>query len=115
MHLAGTVLSVGDRVKTAIVIDDDLDPYDPDAVFFSLATRMDARRDVVIIPLSRSTNDPSSQDDQVGGLLIDLTGPRENPEFEIGRPPREVIERAAQMLPPDVLRRVPGGSPFGLG
>lgn len=114
MHLAATVLSVGSRVKTIIVIDSDLDPYDQDAVFFSLATRMDARRDVVVLPLTRNTNDPSSTEPVVGGLLIDATRPRDGIDFEIGLPPPDRIARAASLLPAGALQRIRAGSPHRL-
>ena len=110
MHLAGTLLSLGAQIKTIIVIDDDLDPYDLESVFFSLATRMDARRDVVIMPLARNVNDPSCEGPTVGGLLIDATRPKDDLEFDIGLPPRERVEAAARSLPPDILRRIPSGN-----
>ncbi|MSQ53125.1 MAG: hypothetical protein EXR28_14705, partial [Betaproteobacteria bacterium] len=111
MHVASSVLSVGSRVKTVIVIDDDLDPYDTDAVFFSLATRMDARRDVVIMPMTKNTNDPSTKESVVGGLLIDATRPAETLEFEIGLPPADRIEAAAKLLPAEVMNRLIAGTP----
>jgi len=109
MHLAATVMSVGSRVKTIIVIDDDLDPYDQDAVFYSLATRMDARRDVVVMPMTRNTNDPSNDEPVVGGLLIDATRPRVSLEYEIGLPPAASLEKALKVLPEAALRTTIAG------
>jgi UbiD family decarboxylase len=112
MHIAGTLLSLGTTIKTVIVIDDDCDPQDVDSIFFSLATRMDARRDVVILPLARNVNDPSNEEPTVGGLFIDATRPRDDFEFEIGLPPRDRIEAAERALPPDILQRVRSGSRY---
>ncbi|MGI0082224.1 MAG: UbiD family decarboxylase [Nitrosopumilaceae archaeon] len=48
-------------LKTAIVVDDDIDPRDPVAVEYATATRFQADKDLIIIPKQRGSSlDPSS-------------------------------------------------------
>jgi UbiD family decarboxylase len=48
-------------LKTAIVVDDDIDPRDPIAVEYAIATRFQADKDLIIIPKVRGSSlDPSS-------------------------------------------------------
>jgi len=48
-------------LKNVIVVDDDIDPSDPVAVEYALATRFQADKDIVIIPKVRGSSlDPSS-------------------------------------------------------
>ncbi|MBI3842614.1 MAG: UbiD family decarboxylase, partial [Thaumarchaeota archaeon] len=48
-------------LKTVIVVDDDIDPRDPVAVEYAIATRFQADKDLIIIPKQRGSSlDPSS-------------------------------------------------------
>ena len=48
-------------LKTAIVVDDDIDPHDPVAVEYAIATRFQADKDLIIMPKLRGSSlDPSS-------------------------------------------------------
>jgi UbiD family decarboxylase len=71
------LLSLGIGLKQVIVVDDDIDPFDPMQVDWALATRMQADKDVIIIPrIACSTLDPSVPEPRVtAGLGIDATAP----------------------------------------
>jgi UbiD family decarboxylase len=48
-------------LKTAIVVDDDIDPHDTIAVEYAIATRFQADKDLIIMPKLRGSSlDPSS-------------------------------------------------------
>ncbi|MEX1996113.1 MAG: UbiD family decarboxylase, partial [Nitrosopumilaceae archaeon] len=48
-------------LKTVIVVDDDIDPRDPIAVEYAIATRFQADKDLIIMPKQRGSSlDPSS-------------------------------------------------------
>ena len=48
-------------LKTVIVVDDDIDPRDPNAVEYAIATRFQADKDLIIMPKQRGSSlDPSS-------------------------------------------------------
>jgi UbiD family decarboxylase len=72
-----SLLSLGIGLKQVIVVDDDIDPFDPMQVDWALATRMQADKDVIIIPrIACSTLDPSVPEPRVtAGLGIDATAP----------------------------------------
>ncbi len=71
------LLSLGIGLKQVTVVDDDIDPFDPMQVDWALATRMQADKDVIIIPrIACSTLDPSVPEARVtAGLGIDATAP----------------------------------------
>jgi 2,5-furandicarboxylate decarboxylase 1 len=71
------LLSLGIGLKQVIVVDDDIDPFDPMQVDWALATRMQADKDVIVIPrIACSTLDPSVPEPRVtAGLGIDGTAP----------------------------------------
>lgn len=71
------LLSLGIGLKQVIVVDDDIDPFDPMQVDWALATRMQADKDVIIISrIACSTLDPSVPEPRVtAGLGIDATAP----------------------------------------
>ncbi len=79
-------------LKMATVVDEDIDPTDPVAVEYAIATRCQADRDFVIIPFAKGSSlDPSS--DQTNLLTtkvgIDATATMQKPKerFEIARIP----------------------------
>jgi UbiD family decarboxylase len=80
--LAAT-FSAHPSLKHAVVVDTDIDVYDPNMVEWAIATRFQASEDLVIIPQARgSTLDPSA--DQETGLTtkvgIDATRPLNKPK-----------------------------------
>lgn len=79
-------------VKWVIVVDDDIDPFDPLAVEWAIATRTQWDRDLVIIPRMGMALDPSARARtpavvrQRGGMLstkagLDATIPLDQPEL----------------------------------
>jgi UbiD family decarboxylase len=71
------LLSMGIGLKQVIVVDDDIDPFDPMQVDWAMSTRFQADKDAIIIPrLACSTLDPSCPENRVtAGLGIDATAP----------------------------------------
>jgi 2,5-furandicarboxylate decarboxylase 1 len=71
------LLSMGIGLKQVIVVDDDIDPFDPMQVDWAMATRFQADKDAIIIPrIACSTLDPSCPEARVtAGLGIDATAP----------------------------------------
>src|SRR5262245_20503019 len=79
------VLSLGIGLKQVIVVDEDIDPFDPMQVDWAMATRFQADKDAIIIPrIACSTLDPSCPESRVtAGLGIDATAPmKEHWRFE---------------------------------
>lgn len=79
------LLSMGIGLKQVIVVDDDIDPFDPMQVDWAMATRFQADKDAIIIPrIACSTLDPSVPEPRVtAGLGIDATAPlKERWRFE---------------------------------
>jgi UbiD family decarboxylase len=71
------LLSMGIGLKQVIVVDDDIDPFDPMQVDWAMATRFQADKDAIVIPrIACSTLDPSCPEPRVtAGLGIDATAP----------------------------------------
>jgi 4-hydroxy-3-polyprenylbenzoate decarboxylase len=64
-------------IKLVVVVDDDIDPADEDAVMWAMATRMQADRDVTVLSHCMCNKlDPSSDDGVGAKLLIDATRKR---------------------------------------
>jgi len=88
-------------LKHAIVVDSDIDVFNPEEVEWALALRFQASEDLIIIPNARgSTLDPSA--DQIQGLTskmgIDATRPLKvsREKFERARIP--VTRKAAEVI-----------------
>jgi 2,5-furandicarboxylate decarboxylase 1 len=63
-------------VKYAVVVDDDVDIHDDEQVGWALATRVQADRDVVVIPRAAGSSlDPSATGGMTAKLGIDATVP----------------------------------------
>ncbi|MDP2602323.1 MAG: UbiD family decarboxylase [Deltaproteobacteria bacterium] len=71
------LLSMGMGLKQVIVVDEDIDPFDPLQVEWAMATRFQADSDAIIIPrIATSTLDPSVPEPRVtAGLGMDATAP----------------------------------------
>jgi len=90
-------------LKHAVVVDTDIDVFDPDMVEWAIATRFQANEDLLVIPQARgSTLDPTA--DQETGLTtkagVDATRPMNKPQekFELAKIPTskkstEIIEK----------------------
>jgi 4-hydroxy-3-polyprenylbenzoate decarboxylase len=116
--------------KFIIVVDEDIDPKDPDMVMWALSFSMQPLRDVRIITGRVPLLDPSaysliskpeerSYPPPVGcsGILIDAT--RKGPYPPVGLPKREYMEQALEIwkeeeLPPLALKSPWYGYPLGL-
>ena len=79
-------------LKMAIVVDDDIDPTDPEAVEYAMATRFQADKNMIIIPNAKGSSlDPSSDQEnllttKVGiDATISMLKPRD--KFEVARIP----------------------------
>jgi 2,5-furandicarboxylate decarboxylase 1 len=86
----------GNLVKNLIIVDEDIDPFDPSMVFFSIGTRVDnASNRIQVIQGLRPSYDETSCGENltVGGLIIDSTKPIDAPFPEMGAPPRDVVDR----------------------
>ncbi len=107
--------------KVGIAVDEDVDIYDPHAIYWSLSFRMQPHRDVKIVETSRMALDPSIVDPSlergnlVGGdvrstaILIDAT--RDWPYPPIALPKKEFMDKALenwrQLGLPDLTLREP--------
>ncbi|MDP2644698.1 MAG: UbiD family decarboxylase [Desulfobacterales bacterium] len=115
--------------KIAIVVDEDIDPHDPDAVNWALSYAMQPHRDVRIITGRSPALDPSgtppgsSFEDRgfpppggASAMLIDAT--RKWPYPPVGLPKKEFMENALAIweelgLPPLKLKKPWHGYPLG--
>ncbi len=71
------LLAMGIGLKQVIVVDDDIDAFDPMQVDWAMATRFQADKDLIVIPrIACSTLDPSCPEARVtAGMGIDATAP----------------------------------------
>jgi 2,5-furandicarboxylate decarboxylase 1 len=80
-------------LKLVVVVDDDVDVYHEQEVLWAVATRMQADRDLCVIPNAMGAIlDPSTRDGTTAKVIIDATRP-------IGGYPRR------HTLPPDAIAR----------
>lgn len=71
-----SVLGADHYVKLVVVVDDDIDIFDEEQVLWAIATRMQADRDVFIVPDAMGTLlDPSATDAITAKIGIDATKP----------------------------------------
>ena len=87
-------------VKQVIVVEDDIDPWDPVAVEWAVATRMQPHRDLVIVPYVRADRaEPLEKDGTVTKVGIDATRRKDDrPDWRRARPPESALERARELL-----------------
>ncbi len=90
-------------LKHVIVVDEDIDPFDPRDVEYALATRVRWHDDLVLIPgVKGSTLDPSSQDGLTTKVGIDATKPLAeagNYERIVKEAVAEAAQRSADAMP----------------
>lgn len=97
-HLLTLLFSLDNYIKTAIVVDDDIDVFDEGQVNWALATRMQPDRDLIVIPnFICNRLDPSSNDGIGAKLGIDATVPADW-SYERAVVPEASIERARELL-----------------
>lgn len=92
-----------DLVKHVIVVDDDIDIFDPADMDYALATRMKADRDIFIIPRVKTVVlDPAADEYAVGKgtvskMIVDATKPLDAPSgsFTMADVPAEMLKRVA--------------------
>ena len=98
-NAALTALGADPFVKLAIIVDDDIDPYNETQVMWAVATRVRADKDVILIPEAYTCElDPmaySIEDDTQNGALnakwiIDATKPVGLPFQDLADVPEEV-------------------------
>jgi UbiD family decarboxylase len=93
INVALAALGEDSSLKLVVVVDDDVDVHDEREVLWAVATRMQADRDLLVIPNAMGAIlDPSSRNGATAKLVIDATRPR------TAFPRRHT-------LPPDALRR----------
>lgn len=84
-----------DIVKHIVVVDEDVDPFNEKEVLWSIATRVQADKDITIIPNCRGgLLDPSSVEEGIGAkMIIDATKPMTRPFAEKISVPEDVMDR----------------------
>jgi len=97
-NVAATLYAMKQNMKHVIVVDEDVDPYDFQQVFFAMTSRVDARQDVEVLNVMRHVNDPAGEGRKVGGMIIDATRPRDSEEFEIAKPSPAALDKARKSL-----------------
>ncbi|MCW2903350.1 MAG: hypothetical protein JWO67_5615 [Streptosporangiaceae bacterium] len=76
VHALLTVFAINPVIKHAIVVDHDVDVFDDEQIGWAVATRVQADRDVLIIPGARGSSlDPSAPDGVAAKMGIDATAP----------------------------------------
>ena len=89
-------------IKHVVVVDDDIDIFNPADVDWAMATRLRADRDIVVVPRVRADRvDPVKENRTVAKwALIALKEPGKSAEhYERARAPREVLEKVMQRWP----------------
>ena len=87
-------------IKQVVVVDDDIDPWDPLAVEWAVATRMQPHRDFVIVPDVRADRaEPLEKDGVIAKLGVDATRRAgDRPDWQRARPPQAALDRARDLL-----------------
>jgi 4-hydroxy-3-polyprenylbenzoate decarboxylase len=87
-------------IKQVVVVDDDIDVWDPLQVEWALATRMKADRDILVVPGVRADrSEPLERDGVVAKLGIDATRrPGDRPDWEPAAPPPAVVAKVRAVL-----------------
>ena len=97
-QLAMLLFGLDRYLKLVVVVDEDIDVFDEEAVLWACATRMQADRDVYIVPgVICNALDPSSKDGVAAKMCIDATRPAGFDGRRITLP-EESRWRAAELL-----------------
>jgi len=90
-------LAAHPSLKHVVVVDEDVDPDDPEQVEYALATRFQADRDLHVVRGLGSTLDPSAEEGIMAKAVFDATAPVEERErFEVVEVP--VSDRVRRIL-----------------
>ncbi|MFC2030619.1 UbiD family decarboxylase [Chloroflexota bacterium] len=111
-QVAQLIFGLDHYLKLIVVVDGDIDPADEQEVLWALATRMQADRDVAIVPNTMCNRlDPSSSDGLGAKMMVDATRPLD------GFAERARVPDEAQALAADILDRAAkaGDEPPPLG
>ncbi|MFQ5903027.1 MAG: UbiD family decarboxylase domain-containing protein, partial [Candidatus Binatia bacterium] len=98
--------------KNVFVFDDDIDVYNPTAILWALATRVQPHRQVSIIQeiMRASLVDPSLIDPgKTSAMIIDATRPLDRPFSPVSKCPEEAMQRIRleDYIPGEVLQHIP--------
>lgn len=99
MQAIYAALAVDHHIKTAVVVDEDVDVYNEQEVLWAIATRLQADRDVLIVPQHMGmgeTLDPSTDElSRSAKMGIDATKPLAgfSPKIELDKDVEEKIKR----------------------
>lgn len=87
-------------IKQVIVVEDDINPWDPVQVEWARATRCKPERDFIIIPGVRADrSEPLDRNGTIGKLGIDATRkPEDRLDWELAQPPQAARARAREIL-----------------
>lgn len=71
-----TLFTAAATVKTVTVVDDDVDVFDDEQIGWAVATRVQADRDLLVVPRAKGSSlDPSARGGTTAKLGIDATVP----------------------------------------
>ncbi len=97
-NVAFTALGEDLALKLVVVVDDDVDVYDEQEVLWAVATRMQADRDLAVVPNAMGAIlDPSTRDGLTAKVIIDATRPLAGYPRRHTLPP-DAIARAARLI-----------------
>jgi 2,5-furandicarboxylate decarboxylase 1 len=87
-------------IKRVIVVDDDIDPWDPEQVDWACATRMRPERDLIVIPGARTDrSEPLDEAGVITKLGIDATRrAQDRADWRGAQPPAAAIKKARELL-----------------
>jgi 2,5-furandicarboxylate decarboxylase 1 len=87
-------------IKRVTVVDDDIDPWDPEQVEWACATRMRAERDLIVIPGVRTDrSEPLDEAGVITKLGIDATRrTQDRTDWRGAQPPAGALKKARELL-----------------
>jgi UbiD family decarboxylase len=93
-------LATADFIKNVVVVDEDIDPYNEQEVWWAIATRAQPEEDVDILRgVSYNAPDPSTKEEGVGSkMIIDATMPVGRPFDRRSTVPEAALIRAEALL-----------------
>jgi 4-hydroxy-3-polyprenylbenzoate decarboxylase len=86
-------------IKRVTVVDAEVDPWDPVAVEWAEATRLDVARDLVVVPTLRADRaEPLERDGVVAKLGLDATRKPGDRDWQRAEPPAAILEAVRRKL-----------------
>lgn len=98
--------------KNIIVVDDDIDIYDPDSVIWAICYRMQPDRDITVVPGKLHITDPSvapsveGRSERVPGSSLLINATRKWPYPPTALPAKEYMEKARKIWEEEGLARL---------